>query len=66
MRYIIDVRDDIPNACKYVDNVINDKTYPYCALTAFTTITESIVVSCDKTKTGYKFIVYRENNNDML
>lgn len=59
MRYIIDVRDDIPNACKYVDNVINDKTYPYCALTVFTT-TEYIVVECNKTKTGYKFLVYRE------
>lgn len=64
MRYIIDVRDDIPNACKYVDNVINDKTYPYCALTVF--VKESIMVSCDKTKTGYKFIVYREKKNDML
>ena len=68
MKYVINVLDDIPDAINYVHNVMNDtiegSVCPYCEVTRF--VKAGVVVICEKTKTGYKFTVYKDKNDNTI
>lgn len=66
MRMII--QSDIANACEYVQKVISqgmisDDGKCYCYLTIFR---DGTYVSCDKTKMGFKFNVWINNEHRKL